>query len=115
MVAKDHDFDYLIKDSYRPEAIGNTETKTNTINTEYKPSDTTTWTGDWFYNYPLTSNTYNWSYTRLVYMYQIFCPKPRCKGVFWGEIDQVAVCPKCSSRVKVTDSPPPDYEVEVTK
>jgi len=104
MVAKDHDFDYVIKDSYKPEYKA-------VINT----TDTATYTGDWWYhNYPMT-NTYSWSYTNTVYMYQIFCPKPRCKGVFWGQIDQVATCPKCSSRVKVTDSPPPDYEVEVIK
>lgn len=95
MVAKDWDFNYTIKDSYK--------------------TDNTSWTGDyWYYTNPTTS-TMNWTYTNTVYMYQIFCPKPRCKGVFWGAIDSVVECPKCKSKVKITNSPPPDYEVEVTK
>lgn len=97
MAEKDWDFDY-------------------TINTKYQITDNTTWAGDWGYH-PLTTsnNTVSWTYTNIVYMYQIFCPKPRCKGIFWGQIDSVVECPKCKSRVKITNSPPPDYEVEVTK
>jgi hypothetical protein len=86
----DHDFYYTIKDSYTP-------TITTNMNTS-----------DYWYQYP-------WTYTigNTVYMYQIFCPKPRCKGIFWGAVDSIVPCPKCSSRVKVTKEPPADYEVQV--
>ena len=67
--------------------------------------------GDFPYTY--TTSNY-WWYTRNVYFYQILCPKPRCKGKFWGEVDSIVSCPKCSSRIKITNTPPPDYEVEVT-
>jgi hypothetical protein len=52
-------------------------------------------------------------YPVTIYMYQIYCPKPRCKGIFWGEVDKVVVCPKCTSRVKINREPPADYEVQV--
>lgn len=104
MVAKDWDFDYTIKDSYKPE----NESKSITLG-----NISTTYWND--YN-TVPSNTYTtWWYPATVYMYQIFCPRPRCKGVFWGQIDSIVECPKCKSRVKITNSPPPDYEVEVTK
>jgi len=48
-------------------------------------------------------------------LYQIFCPKPGCTGKFWAEIDQIKSCPICKKKIKITDKPSPDYEVEVTK
>ena len=104
MVAKDWDFDYTIKDSYRPQnATQSVTTGSIAFNANYNIGD---------YYYP--TYTY-WPYYTTVYMYQIFCPRPRCKGVFWGEIDKIAICPKCSARIKIINEPPPDYEVEVTK
>ena len=106
---KDWDFDYTIKDSYKPEYQSSTVAIHSTT---FGNS-----TGDWHYdttNYPTYYYTWPW-YPTTVYMYQIFCPRPRCKGVFWGEIDKIATCPKCSARVKIINEPPPDYEVEVTK
>lgn len=109
MVAKDWDFDYTVKDSYKP---------------EYTPAQQSATVGNvsWNYNYntgdyPYPTYTYTWPYYTYttVYMYQIFCPRPRCKGVFWGQIDQTVTCPKCKARVKINNEPPPDYEVEVTK
>jgi hypothetical protein len=106
MVAKDWDFNYTIKDSYKPVSTNKTITLGNVSSTYYRDDNT----------YTVPSYTYStYWYPTTIYMYQIFCPRPRCKGVFWGAIDSIAVCPKCKSRVKVTDSPPPDYEVEVTK
>lgn len=67
--------------------------------------DTSTWPSNTFYTYSLPVT---------VYMYQVFCPKPRCKGVMWGELDHTVVCPKCQSRIKLTREPKPDYEVEVS-
>jgi hypothetical protein len=93
----EYDYSYTIKNSSNSNlTIGN-------VTSTYYPYST------W---YP---NTSYWTYPSTVYMYQIFCPKPRCKGVFWGAIGSVVACPKCSSRVKINNEPPADYEVEVTK
>jgi hypothetical protein len=105
MVAKDYDFGYVIKDSYIPKH----EWELSGYGTSVSTSDTAYWQ----YTYPNTFNTY-W-YPSTVYMYQIFCPKPRCKGIFWGSIDSIVACSKCGARVKITNTPPPDYEVAITK
>jgi hypothetical protein len=62
----------------------------------------------WWYPY----NT--WTIPTTKYLYQIFCPKPGCKGKFWAELDEIKPCPVCKSRIKVTDKES-DYEVAVTK
>lgn len=59
-----------------------------------------------WYNYPIAPVT--------KYLYQILCPKPGCTGKFWAEIDEIKACPKCKSRIKVTDKES-DYEVAVIK
>lgn len=88
--------------------IINTTDQTPTLN-DFQWTDTTTTTWPWyaysFYTYP---------YSATVYMYQVFCPKPRCKGVMWGELNHTVVCPKCFSTIKLVREPKPDYEVEVT-
>jgi hypothetical protein len=68
----------------------------------------------WHYYYP----NYGWWWypTEPVtkYLYQILCPKPGCAGKFWAEIDEIKACPKCKSKIKVTDKES-DYEVAVNK
>jgi hypothetical protein len=48
------------------------------------------------------------------YLYQILCPKPGCEGKFWAEVDEIKACPKCKSKIKITDKES-DYEVSVKK
>ena len=68
----------------------------------------------WHYYYP----DYGWYWYPQApvtkYLYQILCPKPDCKGKFWAELDEIKACPKCKSRIKVTDKES-DYAVAVTK
>lgn len=82
-------------------------------NTGYSPtvSNNITWGNTVTSIWPYT--TY-WSYGP-VYMYQIFCPKPRCRGIFWAKLDEVTMCPKCTSRIKVSLEEEPDYTVVVNK
>jgi hypothetical protein len=70
--------------------------------------------GGWHYYFP----NYGWYWYPTApvtkYLYQIFCPKPGCDGKFWAEIDQIKTCPKCKSKIKITDKES-DYEVSVKK
>ena len=64
-----------------------------------------------------TGHTHYWWYpypSETKYLYQIFCPKPGCSGKFWAEIDEIKACPKCKSKIKITDKES-DYEVTVNK
>lgn len=67
----------------------------------YNNKDWTTWPSTTWYTYPTT-----------VYMYQIICPKPRCKTSNWLEIDKMKECTKCGSMLKAVRAKA-DYEVEV--
>ena len=68
----------------------------------------------WHYYYP----NYGWYWYPQApvtkYLYQIFCPKPGCNGKFWSELDEIKPCPKCKSKIKITDKES-DYEVNITK
>jgi len=79
-----------------------TVSNTDWTDTTYSP---------WIYN---GNYTYTYTYPTTVYMYQVFCPKPRCKGVMWGQLNTTVTCPKCQSRIKLVNEPKPDYEVEVS-
>jgi hypothetical protein len=81
--------------------LGNTSLTTGTI----------TWNDYW-----PTSTYYTYWYPQTIYKYQVFCPKSRCKGVTWGELNTTVTCPKCFSTIKLVSSPTPkpDYEVEVS-
>jgi hypothetical protein len=59
-----------------------------------------------------TTWSYTWTQYQDRYMYQIFCPKPRCKGKMWAEIDQLVICSKCTSSIKVVQQEP-DYTVAI--
>jgi len=66
---------------------------------------------------------YHWNYYPYTYhvcpepvkLYQIFCPKPLCTGKFWAAVDEIKKCPVCKSKIKISDEPPSDYEITVTK
>jgi len=64
------------------------------------------WYPDGYHWYPKPQET--------KYLYQILCPKPGCTGKFWAEVDEIKACPKCKSKIKITDKES-DYEVAVTK
>ena len=62
------------------------------------------------YYSPTSTFTYSWPST--IYLYQIICPKPRCKTANWLEIDKMKECSKCGSLLKAV-SAKADYEIEV--
>ena len=63
------------------------------------------------YTWPSTTTySYNWSNT--IYLYQIICPKPRCKTANWLELDKMKECSKCGSMLKAVAAKA-DYEIEV--
>ena len=97
-------------------SIGNTDnTQTNTYTNTVACTSSGCCCGGWHYYYP----NYGWWWYPTapvtVYKYQIFCPKPYCKGKFWAELDEIKKCPVCSSKIKVTTDKESDYEVAVTK
>jgi hypothetical protein len=64
----------------------------------------------WHY-YPYTYHTC----PEPVRLYQILCPKPGCTGKFWAEVDEIKECPVCKKKIKISEEPPADYEVTITK
>ena len=98
-------------------------TLTNEINPTYKyyidttsnHVDTNTLTAGNYYYSTIPSNTWTYWYGNTIYKYQVICPKPRCKGRYWGELEKIVVCPKCSSKVLLTAAKELDYTVEIAE
>lgn len=111
-----YDYSYAVKNSAGTTSNSLTISNTGGYNTNGTTASCTVngcGCGGWhYYWYPYTQP---YSYPPATkYLYQIFCPKPECKGKFWAELDEIKPCPVCKSRIKVTDKES-DYEVAVTK
>lgn len=55
---------------------------------------------------------YYWTTPVNVYLYQIFCPKPKCKTANWLELNKEKECTTCGSLLRAV-SRKIDYEIEV--
>lgn len=98
--------------------VGDTVTTSNTWGTVTNIGTTSSCTvancncSGWHYTwYPYT---YGHTCPSPIKLYQILCPKPGCTGKFWAEVDEIKPCPVCKKKIKITDKPLPDYEVEVS-
>lgn len=75
-----------------------------------EPTFTTNTTTTWGWGNNSWPNS--WWYTNTIYLYQLLCPKPRCKTYNWCELDKTVACKKCGSLLKAVSSKA-DYEIPV--
>lgn len=79
-------------------AISQTITTTNST---WNGTSTFTWPNIYYYTYPST-----------IYLYQIKCPRTRCKTFNWLQLDTITPCRACGAKLKAV-SQTADYEIEV--